>query len=94
MNNLTRFEHDGLDFYIDLATGESFCTQSGYAFMARKSRSAINKRARKISLNITQEKIYTKEAEIDTAVGLRTIHLLSEAFVNKVIDILKEHAIA
>lgn len=83
MTNLTQFKHDGLDFYIDRSTGESFCSQAGYAVMANKSQSAINKRARKISLNITQERNYIKAAEIETAVGLRTIHLLTEAFVNK-----------
>jgi hypothetical protein len=44
MNELTRFENDGIEVLIDMATGESFASASGYARMCGKSQSTISKR--------------------------------------------------
>jgi hypothetical protein len=45
MSNLTRFDRDGIEIIIDLNTGESFASISGYARMSGKAMSTISERA-------------------------------------------------
>jgi prophage antirepressor-like protein len=71
-NNLKAFEKEGLELFIDIKTGESFASISGYARMANKSKSTISERFGKDLL---------KETQINTRKGLQTVRLIPEDLI-------------
>ncbi len=77
MSNTTlqRFDtENGIELIIDTQTGEAFASQSAIARMVGKGESTIR-------YWITSQNIQTKEAEIETATGLKTSQLLNEEAV-------------
>lgn len=71
MNTLTRFDTpDGIELVIDIVSGESFATISGYARMSSKAKSTISERL----VAVREEEV--KTAELVTAQGLRTVRLI------------------
>jgi hypothetical protein len=77
MNNLTRFENDGIEIFID-PQGKSFSSIRGVARMAVKGESTIRD-------FITARKIDVINVKIPTATGLKTARLLSESSICKVL---------
>ena len=71
MNNLTRFDNDGIEFLIDTATGETFASVSGYARMSGKDPSTISRRLK----GVASDRV--KESKIVTQGGIQTILLIS-----------------
>jgi hypothetical protein len=80
MNNLTRFDSEGIEIFINEA-GESFSSISGAARMAGKSASTISRLAalRNFKLQHTQ---------IDTASGSKTVALLDE---DQIVEVLEKY---
>lgn len=72
MSNLQRYDNDGIEIIIDLDTGESFASVSGYARMAGVSKQAISKRFKRVNSE------NQKTAEISTTTGLKTVNLVTE----------------
>lgn len=66
--NLTRFDNDGLELFINTQTGECFASVRGIARMVGKTASSIHHWA-------SVQKIETKEAQIQTQPGLRSVQL-------------------
>jgi|SanBayMetagenome_1026888.scaffolds.fasta_scaffold00372_13 hypothetical protein len=77
MSNLTAFNQDGIEIYINNTTGESFASISGYARMSGKDRSTISKRCKGCELN------EIKTAEVLTRGGLQAIALIPEHLIVK-----------
>lgn len=75
MTNLQRFDQDGIEIFIDTATGESFASISGYARMAGKDKSTISRRIKTVA------QTPPKTAEIQTATGVKTVALITESFI-------------
>ena len=71
MNNLTRFDKDGIELVIDTTTGESFATVSGYARMSGLTQQAISKRYKQ-----THNQDIAKTAKILTVTGIKTVKLI------------------
>lgn len=71
MNNLTRFENDGIELIIDTQTGEAFATQSGYSRMSGLTVRGVGKRLEKL---VNSGLI--KNAEINTGYGLKVVNLI------------------
>lgn len=69
MTNLQRFNQDGIEIFINTATGESFASIRGYARMAEKAESTIRSR-----LKGAREKD-VKTAEIQTGGGIQGARL-------------------
>jgi len=61
---------DGVELVIDMATGEAFATQAGYARMSGKAKSTISERLQKVQFQ------GIKTAEIQTKQGLRMVRLI------------------
>lgn len=78
MANLQRYDNEGLELIIDLETGESFATVSGYARMSNKDRSTIRERITKLK---DRGKDLTKEAQIETTGGLQGCRLIPESLI-------------
>jgi hypothetical protein len=76
MANLQRYDNEGIELIIDLETGESFASISGYARMAGKAQSTISERAQKAHRS---EEI--KEAEVDTGHGVKLHRLIPENLI-------------
>ena len=76
MNNLTRFDSDGIELVIDTQTGESFATQSGYARMSGLTVRGVGKRLEKL---VNSDLV--KAAEIDTGYGIKVVNLISANLV-------------
>ena len=76
MNNLTRFDSDGIELVIDTQTGESFATQSGYARMSGLTVRGVGKRLEKL---VNSDLV--KTAEIDTGYGIKVVNLISADLV-------------
>lgn len=75
--NLTRFDgENGIELVIDVSTGQSFATVSGYARMANLDRTAISKR-------LTRDNIARETAEIQTTTGLKSVTLIPGKFALK-----------
>lgn len=74
MGNLQRYDNNGIELLIDLETGESFASISGYARMAEKSKSTISER-----VGVRDSSL--KEAQIETAKGLQSVRLLDEDYI-------------
>lgn len=70
MSTLSVFNQDGIEIVIDTTTGESFCTQSGYAKMSGLTQQAINKRCKAYN----QEAF--KKAEMLSPSGLQGYNLI------------------
>lgn len=73
--NLTRFESDGIELYINTVTGESFASVSGYARMANKDKSTISRRYQVVAKNLL------KDVQVQTVTGLKTVALISESLI-------------
>ncbi len=73
MNNLTRFDNDGIELVIDTQTGEAFASQAGYARMSGVNYTTIKKRVERIKGG---DSFVLKTAEIQTAGGLQEVTLL------------------
>lgn len=71
-NTLQRFDKDGIELVIDISTGESFATISGYARMVEKAKSTISERFGKSGL---------KEAQILMQQGPKTVRLVTEDLI-------------
>ncbi len=80
MNNLTRFDSEGIEIFIN-ESGESFSSISGAARMAGKSASTISRLAalRNFELQHTQ---------IDTPSGSKTVALLNE---DQIVEVLEKY---
>ena len=78
MNNLTRFDNDGLELVIDTKTGEAYATQSGYARMSGISLTGVAKRLEKL---VNQNE--AKKAEINTGYGFKVVNLIPAKLVFK-----------
>lgn len=79
MNNLTSFNENGLEIYIDTKTGESFASRRAMARM-------VNRHPTTISNWLKKEGIYESEedlVEVQTTGGLQRVYLISEPFVFK-----------
>lgn len=76
MSNLTAFNQDGIEIYIDNTTGESFASISGYARMSGLTRQAISKR-----VNSAATKEALKQLEVPTGNGFRTATVISENLI-------------
>lgn len=72
MSNLTAFNQDGIEIYINNTTGESFASISGYARMSGIAKQRISERSQKLNM---------KEAEVLTSKGLRTVRLIDETLI-------------
>lgn len=77
MDNLAFFNNDGIEVYVDTATGESFCSVSGYARMSGKDRSVIQKRLKACAVG------QVKTTEILTKGGLQGCALITEDLVTE-----------
>lgn len=78
MSTLTRFDTiEGIELVIDIVTGESFATQSGYARMSGKDRTTIVKRCKGC------EPGTIISAEIVTSKGLQSCELIPSKLVFK-----------
>ncbi len=75
MDSLTLFNSDGIEIYIDTATGETSCTVAGYARMSEKDRSVIQKRLKGCASNAV------KTVEMQTTKGLQRCALISEDLI-------------
>lgn len=76
MNNLTRFDtSDGIELVIDIVSGESFATQSGYARMTGLTKQAISKRLKGVNSSLT------KMTELITDGGIQAVNLLTEELI-------------
>jgi len=69
MTSLQRYDRDGIEIIINLETGESFASISGYARMSGKAQSTISERYRKLEIN---------EAQIETEGGIQRVRLINE----------------
>ena len=76
MNNLTRFDNDGIELVIDTQTGEAFATQSGYARMSGLTVRGVGKRLEKL---VNSDLVRT--AELDTGYGIKVVNLISADLV-------------
>lgn len=76
MSNLTAFNQDGIEIYIDNNTGESFASISGYARMSGIDKSTISKRTKGVAFEDV------KTAEVLTRSGLQVVaKLLNEKLI-------------
>ncbi|GEM_PF-6586419 len=76
MNNIQLFENNsGIGIYIDAQTGESFCSISSYARLAKKDKSTISRRFGTVAPK------ETKSAEVVTKTGLKTVVLIPEDLI-------------
>lgn len=75
MSNLTTFNQDGIEIYIDNTTGESFASISGYSRMSGVSKSTVHNRLKGCS------ETDLKTAEILTRGGLQSVRLISFSLV-------------
>ncbi|WP_107670356.1 hypothetical protein [Cyanothece sp. BG0011] len=74
--NLTRFDgENGIELVIDVNTGESFATVSGYARMSGINRTTVQMRVKDVNSDLA------KTAEIQTQGGLQGVRLLSEDLI-------------
>jgi hypothetical protein len=80
MNNLTRFENDGIEIFIDI-NGNSFASINGVARMAEKAPTTIQRftALRNFELHVTQAV---------TATGKKTVTLLDE---DQIIEVLERY---
>ena len=76
MNNLQRYDNDGIEIFINTKTGESFSSISGYARMAGKAKSTIHQRLQKAF-----DDDGTNLAQIQTATGVKTVRLIGEDWI-------------
>jgi hypothetical protein len=81
LSQYVRFDNDGVELVINLESGESLASLSGYARMAGLSVDAISKRVKRGYGSL--DKVEVKEAEIQTKKGLRTVYLLSEETISR-----------
>jgi hypothetical protein len=79
MSNLTRFDQDGIEIFINPTTGESFASLSG---VARMSDEHIETVRRFLTVTNTQ----TTNAEIETATGKKTVTFLDEDAILVVLE--------
>jgi len=77
MSSLQRYDKDGVEIIINLETGESFASISGYARMANKDKSTISRRLSTVASSDN------KTGEIQTQQGLRTVALISEDLITE-----------
>jgi hypothetical protein len=80
MNNLTRFENDGIEIFID-PLGNSFASIRGVARMAQTSEATIR-------LFIGAQEINVINAKVETLGGLQGAQLLSE---DDIVEVLAEY---
>ena len=73
MNNLTRFDSDGIELVINTQTGEAFASQAGYARMSGVSYATIKKRVERLKGG---DNIVLEKAEIQTVGGFQEVTLL------------------
>lgn len=73
MNNLTRFENDGIELMINTQTGEAFASQAGYARMSGVAYNTVRKRVERLK---GSDSIVLETTEIQTAGGLQEVTLL------------------
>ena len=71
----TRYEQNGLEFIIDESTGEAYTTLSAYSRMSGVSLDTLLDRVAKGSFEGVDLQA-VKTAEVTTAAGLETVHLL------------------
>lgn len=83
MTNLTRFDSEGIEIFINQFTGESFASLNGVARMAQKSVGAISK-------FIGVSKIDVISTKVNTPGGLQGVSLLSE---DDIVNVLAEYNI-
>ncbi|GIW59474.1 MAG: hypothetical protein KatS3mg087_0540 [Patescibacteria group bacterium] len=69
------FKNDGIEVYIDNATGESYCSVNGYSRMSQKAVSTISERCKGV------RECGIKTAQVQTAKGLQSIRLVSEDLI-------------
>lgn len=72
LSQYVRFDNDGVELVINLESGESFASVSGYARMAGLSVDAISKR-------VKRDGIATTLAEVPTPKGLREVQLIHKS---------------
>ena len=77
MSNLSVFSHDGVEIIINTATGESFCSVSGYARMSGKDKGTISRRLK----GVAKESVETDE--ILTPGGIQGVALITEKIFKK-----------
>ncbi len=80
MNNLTRFDNDGIEIFID-NKGNSFASLSGVARMTEKAPTTIKRLAALRNFEL-------HEAQIDTATGKKTVTLFDE---DQILVVLKKY---
>lgn len=75
MSNLTAFNQDGIEIYINNTTGESFASISGYARMSGIAKSTVHNRLKGCS------ETDLKTAEVLTRSGLQGVRLINEKLI-------------
>jgi hypothetical protein len=80
MNNLTRFDNDGIEIFID-NEGNSFASLSGVARMAEKAPTTIKRLAALRNFEL-------HDAQIDTVTGKKTVTLFDE---DQILVVLKKY---
>jgi len=73
MNNLARFDEDGIELLIDTETGEVYASQAGYARMSGANYTTVKKRVERLKGG---DILAFKTAEILTSKGLQTATLI------------------
>ena len=77
--NITRYESNSIEVYINTATGESFCSLSGYSRMVGVSKSTVRRRLLRSSEN--QGSSSPEVAKVLTAGGVQGVQLINETTI-------------
>jgi phage antirepressor YoqD-like protein len=78
MNNLARYENNGIELIINTSTGESFASLAGYARMSGVNYSTIRKRYERLKGSDINS---IKTAEVFTQGGLQVVTLIPEELI-------------
>jgi hypothetical protein len=81
--NLTKYENDGLELFINTDTGTCFASIRAVARMCEKSISTIHKFVSGGLKTVHQMELIS--AEITTNTGIKTVHLLNEEQILEVV---------
>lgn len=73
MNNLARFENDGVELVIDTVTEEAYASQAGYARMSGVAYNTVRKRVERLK---GSDRIVLETTEIQTTSGLQDSSLI------------------
>jgi hypothetical protein len=81
MDNLARFDSEGIEIFVNELTGESFASISALARMTGKAASTIQRLAALRNFEL-------QDTQIETATGKKTVALLDE---NQIVEVLEKY---